>query len=66
MTEITKTGNDDFQNAYKNNSVSGYEPLILNEEAVDEQICNYLAFLTKQLELLTLLIQGMTQAFRWI
>ena len=62
MTEITKFGNNELENAYQTNSEpTEYEPQILTKETLNEQIKNYLAILTKQLEYLIMVIQEMSR-----
>ena len=43
MTEINKNENPDFQNALRNNSDSKFEPYVLTQEQVDEQLKSYTA-----------------------
>ena len=62
MTEFNSSDNSDLQNARSSNNDSESESHILTQEAVDEQIKNYIGPLTKQLEDLTGLIQGMSRA----
>ena len=59
MTEINSSANNNFQNAHMSNPDAESEPRLLPQEAVDEQIKNYIALSTKQQESLTRLIQGM-------
>ena len=62
MTEINKSQNNELQNGHRLISDSISDLLILRQEAVGEQIKNYIALLTKQLKELTRLIPGMSHA----
>ena len=62
---ITGMSNNEIngsQNGHRKNSDSESKPHNLTQEAVHEQIKNYIAPLTKQLEDLTQLIQGISRA----
>ena len=59
MTEMKTSDDNDFQNANRSDSES--EPHIMTQEAMDEQIKNYIAVLTKLQNDLTRLTQGMSR-----
>ena len=62
ITEINNTENNDLQNAPVINSDSESETHMLTQEAINEQIKNYVALLTEQLQDLTQVMEGITQA----
>ena len=61
MTAISTSGTSDILNNHRGNTDSDSEARIMTQEEVNEQIKNYTANLTVQLEDLTRLRQGMSR-----
>ena len=61
MTGINSSENNDLLNAHWSNLEFDSEPHILTQEAVVEEIKNYITPLTEQLEDLTRLVHGMSR-----
>ena len=61
MTDINSSKNNDLLNAHSSSLEFDSEPHILTQEAVVEEMKNYITPLTKQLEDLTRLVQGMSR-----
>ena len=64
MTKFSCSETSNLLNTRRGNTDSASEARILTQEEVDEQIKTYNAPLTKQLEDLTQLLQGMSSAYQ--